>query len=130
MDEILLGFKACKFVENMTIWRLSLKILTCRNYGRISSTRFSESTLAYNTGPMFLFQFWEEKSVRHTWVNIVTVYSIYIKLNISYLQVFFTRNGRIVGIRQVRVPKGGFFPTIGMLSVEEKVRVDLRPLSG
>jgi hypothetical protein len=46
------------------------------------------------------------------------------------LKVFFTRNGKTVGVRQVRIPKGGFFPTIGMLSVQEKVRVDLRPLTG
>ncbi|PSN34268.1 SPRY domain-containing protein 3, partial [Blattella germanica] len=48
----------------------------------------------------------------------------------SKVKVFFTRNGKTVGVRQVRIPKGGFFPTIGMLSVQEKVRVDLRPLTG
>ncbi|XP_049805357.1 SPRY domain-containing protein 3-like [Schistocerca nitens] len=48
----------------------------------------------------------------------------------SKVKVFFTRNGKTIGIRQVRIPKGGFFPTVGMLSVEEKVRVDLRPLTG
>ncbi|KAK7862936.1 hypothetical protein R5R35_004894 [Gryllus longicercus] len=48
----------------------------------------------------------------------------------SKVKVFFTRNGETIGVRQVRIPKGGFFPTIGMLSVEEKVRVDLRPLTG
>uniref|UniRef100_S4RHY3 SPRY domain-containing protein n=1 Tax=Petromyzon marinus TaxID=7757 RepID=S4RHY3_PETMA len=45
-------------------------------------------------------------------------------------QVFFTRNGKVVGRRDARVPPGGFFPTVGMLSCHEKVRVDLRPLSG
>ncbi|PNF22199.1 SPRY domain-containing protein 3 [Cryptotermes secundus] len=48
----------------------------------------------------------------------------------SKVKVFFTRNGKTVGMRQVHIPKGGFFPTIGMLSVQEKVRVDLRPLTG
>ncbi|XP_066266186.1 SPRY domain-containing protein 3-like [Branchiostoma lanceolatum] len=46
------------------------------------------------------------------------------------VQVFFTRNGKCLGRRDVRIPKGGFFPTVGMLSSEEKVRVDLRPLTG
>lgn len=45
-------------------------------------------------------------------------------------QVFFTRNGKIVGTKQVSIPKGGFFPTVGMLSSCEKVRVDLHPLTG
>lgn len=44
--------------------------------------------------------------------------------------VFFTRNGKLVGHREASVPKGGFYPTIGMLSCNEKVRVDLRPLTG
>ncbi|KAI8784010.1 SPRY domain-containing protein 3-like [Biomphalaria glabrata] len=44
--------------------------------------------------------------------------------------VFFTRNGKVVGHREVIVPKGGFYPTIGMLSCNEKVRVDLHPLTG
>ncbi|KAL3841690.1 hypothetical protein ACJMK2_019799 [Sinanodonta woodiana] len=46
------------------------------------------------------------------------------------VQIFFTRNGKIIGQRQVRIPKGGFYPTVGMLSSCEKVRVDLRPLTG
>ncbi|XP_067655454.1 SPRY domain-containing protein 3-like [Haliotis asinina] len=46
------------------------------------------------------------------------------------VQVFFTRNGKMVGKRQVAIPRGGFYPTIGMLSSCEKVRVDLRPLTG
>ncbi|XP_032801009.1 SPRY domain-containing protein 3 isoform X1 [Petromyzon marinus] len=46
------------------------------------------------------------------------------------VMVFFTRNGKVVGRRDARVPPGGFFPTVGMLSCHEKVRVDLRPLSG
>jgi len=36
----------------------------------------------------------------------------------------------MIGKREVRIPKGGFYPTVGMLSSDEKVRVDLRPLTG
>ncbi|XP_062314730.1 SPRY domain-containing protein 3 isoform X1 [Osmerus eperlanus] len=43
---------------------------------------------------------------------------------------FFTRNGKLMGRRQVAVPPGGLYPTIGMLSSGEKVKVDLHPLSG
>ncbi|XP_063219657.1 SPRY domain-containing protein 3-like isoform X2 [Bacillus rossius redtenbacheri] len=46
------------------------------------------------------------------------------------VKVFFTRNGSGIGHREVCIPKGGYFPTIGMLSIREKVRVDLRPLTG
>ena len=46
------------------------------------------------------------------------------------VHIYFTRNGNIIGKREVRIPKGGFYPTVGMMSSEEKVRVDLRPLSG
>ena len=45
-------------------------------------------------------------------------------------QIYFTRNGKVIGKKEVRIPKGGFYPTVGMMSCEEKVRVDLRPLSG
>ena len=45
-------------------------------------------------------------------------------------QVFFTRNGQIIGKKEARVPRGGYFPTVGMLSSGEKVKVDLHPLSG
>lgn len=44
--------------------------------------------------------------------------------------VFFTRNGKIVGRREVALPLGGFYPTVGMMSTGEKVRVELHPLSG
>ncbi|XP_034058491.1 SPRY domain-containing protein 3-like isoform X1 [Gymnodraco acuticeps] len=44
--------------------------------------------------------------------------------------VFFTRNGKLMGRREMRVPPGGLFPTVGMLSSGEKVKVDLHPLSG
>ncbi|ESO91779.1 hypothetical protein LOTGIDRAFT_121837 [Lottia gigantea] len=46
------------------------------------------------------------------------------------VQVFFTRNGKLIGKRKTMIPKGGFYPTIGMLSSCERVRVDLRPLTG
>lgn len=46
------------------------------------------------------------------------------------VHIYFTRNGNVIGKREVRIPKGGFYPTVGMMSSEEKVRVDLRPLSG
>lgn len=45
-------------------------------------------------------------------------------------QVFFTRNGKIIGKKEAVVPAGGYFPTVGMLSSGEKVKVDLHPLSG
>lgn len=46
------------------------------------------------------------------------------------VEIYFTRNGTIVGRKALRIPKGGFFPTIGMMSSNEKVRVDLKPLTG
>ncbi|KAG8007897.1 SPRY domain-containing protein 3, partial [Nibea albiflora] len=46
------------------------------------------------------------------------------------VMVFFTRNGKVVGRREVALPVGGLYPTIGMMSTGEKVRVDLHPLSG
>uniref|UniRef100_UPI00398F1131 SPRY domain-containing protein 3-like n=1 Tax=Pristiophorus japonicus TaxID=55135 RepID=UPI00398F1131 len=44
--------------------------------------------------------------------------------------VFFSRNGKIIGKKESWIPLGGFYPTIGMLSSEEKVKVEFRPLSG
>uniref|UniRef100_H3CB60 SPRY domain containing 3 n=1 Tax=Tetraodon nigroviridis TaxID=99883 RepID=H3CB60_TETNG len=44
--------------------------------------------------------------------------------------VFFTRNGKLMGRREMVVPPGGLYPTVGMLSSGEKVKVDLQPLSG
>uniref|UniRef100_A0A3P9LUY9 SPRY domain containing 3 n=1 Tax=Oryzias latipes TaxID=8090 RepID=A0A3P9LUY9_ORYLA len=44
--------------------------------------------------------------------------------------VFFTRNGKLIGRKDMEVPRGGLFPTVGMLSRGEKVKVDLHPLSG
>lgn len=46
------------------------------------------------------------------------------------VMVFFTRNGKVVGRKEVALPSGGFYPTIGMMSSGERVRVDLHPLSG
>jgi len=46
------------------------------------------------------------------------------------IAIFFTRNGQLVGRRDSFIPLGGFFPCIGMLSADEKVRVDLHPLTG
>lgn len=46
------------------------------------------------------------------------------------IDVFFTRNGVIIGQKEISIPKGGFYPTVGMLSTAEKVRVDLHPLTG
>lgn len=46
------------------------------------------------------------------------------------VQVFFTRNGKLTGRREMVVPPGGLYPTVGMLSSGEKVKVDLQPLSG
>ncbi|KAK6191440.1 hypothetical protein SNE40_003129 [Patella caerulea] len=48
----------------------------------------------------------------------------------THVQVFFTHNGKLIGKRLTTIPKGGFYPTIGMLSSCERVRVDLRPLTG
>ncbi|KAI0227695.1 SPRY domain-containing protein 3 [Lamellibrachia satsuma] len=46
------------------------------------------------------------------------------------VQVFFTRNGKTIGKREIRIARGGFYPTIGMQTTNEKVRIDLRPLTG
>lgn len=46
------------------------------------------------------------------------------------VMVFFTRNRNVVGRREMVLPVGGLYPTIGMMSTGEKVRVNLHPLSG
>uniref|UniRef100_A0A8C4IJ03 SPRY domain containing 3 n=1 Tax=Dicentrarchus labrax TaxID=13489 RepID=A0A8C4IJ03_DICLA len=46
------------------------------------------------------------------------------------VMVFFTRNGKLMGRREMAVPPGGLYPTVGMMSSGEKVKVDLHPLSG
>lgn len=60
-------------------------------------------------------EWWKEKENIETGVTV---------------QVFFTRNKKTIGAKDVCIPKGGFFPTVGMLSSDEKVRVDLHPLTG
>ena len=54
----------------------------------------------------------------------------FVYIFMSGLQVYFTRNGKIIGKKEVLLPKGGFYPTVGMMSSQEKVRVELKPLSG
>ena len=39
------------------------------------------------------------------------------------VQVYFTRNGKIIGKKEVVLPKGGFYPTVGMMSSQEKVKI-------
>ena len=46
------------------------------------------------------------------------------------VEVFFTRNNAMIGKKEMIIPKGGFYPTVGMLSSGEKVRVDLQPFTG
>jgi len=46
------------------------------------------------------------------------------------VQIFFTRNSKFIGKKDTTIPRGGFYPTVGMMSCKERVRVDLRPLSG
>ncbi|XP_059468342.1 SPRY domain-containing protein 3-like isoform X2 [Neocloeon triangulifer] len=52
------------------------------------------------------------------------------KSSAPYVEVFFTRNSKLIGKKRVLIPKGGFYPTVGMLSIDEKVRVDLHPMTG
>lgn len=52
------------------------------------------------------------------------------KQSSRFVEVFFTRNGKMVGMRRVKVPSGGFLPSVGMLSFSEKVKVNLKPLTG
>eukprot|EP00118_Oscarella_pearsei_P026202 m.309593 g.309593 ORF g.309593 m.309593 type:complete len:448 (+) comp47041_c0_seq1:91-1434(+) len=46
------------------------------------------------------------------------------------VEVYFTRNGKKIGKTEASVPKGGFYPIIGMLSRGEKVRPDLNAITG
>lgn len=48
----------------------------------------------------------------------------------SMVDIFFTRNGVILGQRKMEYPVEGFFPIIGLSSPGEKIIVDLHPLSG
>ena len=45
------------------------------------------------------------------------------------VQVYFTRNGKIIGKKEVVLPKGGFYPTVGMMSSQEKVTIFQNSLS-
>ena len=44
--------------------------------------------------------------------------------------VYFTKNGERLGETECKIPSGGFFPVVAMLSIGEKCRVNLKPLSG
>ena len=37
------------------------------------------------------------------------------------VEVYFTRNGKVIGKKEIVLPKGGFYPTVGMMSSQEKV---------
>jgi ankyrin repeat protein len=45
--------------------------------------------------------------------------------DVAFVVVFFTRNGEKFAQKEVSVPEGGFFPTIGMHSDGEKVKINL-----
>lgn len=40
------------------------------------------------------------------------------------------RNCKLLGMKEIRIPKGGFYPTIGMMSRNEKLMIDMNPLTG
>ena len=44
--------------------------------------------------------------------------------------VFFTKNNEKVGETKAKMPKGGFYPVVAMLSSGERVHVDFNPLTG
>eukprot|EP00800_Vazella_pourtalesii_P006689 TRINITY_DN18768_c0_g1_i1.p1 TRINITY_DN18768_c0_g1~~TRINITY_DN18768_c0_g1_i1.p1 ORF type:complete len:427 (+),score=46.66 TRINITY_DN18768_c0_g1_i1:54-1283(+) len=48
----------------------------------------------------------------------------------STIQVFFSKNGHKLKQVPVKIPKGGFFPTIGLLHNGDKVKVSMQPFSG
>ena len=52
------------------------------------------------------------------------------KDNNHEVTVFFTKNGDKVGETKAKLPKGGFFPMVAMLSVGERVMVDFNALTG
>ena len=67
------------------------------------------------------------KEKKFRWLRNILKFGVTLPL---CFQVFFTRNGKIIGKKEVMLPKGGFYPTVGMMSSQEKVRVELKPLSG
>ena len=48
----------------------------------------------------------------------------------STIQVFFSKNGHKYKQVSVKIPTGGFFPTIGLLQNGDKARVVMQPYSG
>ena len=52
------------------------------------------------------------------------------KENNREVTVFFTKNNEKVGETKAKVPKGGFYPVVAMLSSGERVCVDFNPLTG
>lgn len=46
------------------------------------------------------------------------------------ITVYFTKNGEEVGETECAVPSGGFYPVVAMLSRGEKIRVNLKPITG
>lgn len=44
--------------------------------------------------------------------------------------VYFTKNGEKIGETECKVPSGGFYPVVAMLSRGEKLRANFQPLSG
>ena len=75
-------------------------------------------------------EWWHPEVKQGEKVQVVEQYFIFWPYVTLCLQVFFTRNGKIIGKKEVMLPKGGFYPTVGMMSSQEKVRVELKPLSG
>ena len=52
------------------------------------------------------------------------------KENDRDIVVFFTKNNEKVGETKAKMPKGGFYPVVAMLSAGERVCVDFNPLTG
>ena len=38
-----------------------------------------------------------------------------------WTKVYFTRNGKIIGKKDVVLPRGGFYPTVGMMSSQVEI---------
>ena len=75
-------------------------------------------------------EWWHPEVKQGEKVQVTEEYFNFVRLDTVFSQVFFTRNGKIIGKKEVMLPKGGFYPTVGMMSSQEKVRVELKPLSG
>ena len=48
----------------------------------------------------------------------------------SSVQIFFSKNGHKYKQIPATIPKGGFFPTIGLLHNGDKIKVSMQPFSG